>query len=95
MEYVSFRLDTSILKQIERGMKEFHYSTKSDFLRDAVREKLRCLEEEKARKKGWEALFAARGAFKDQAMSDEEFYKKREAFSKKLEKELKAKYNLK
>ena len=77
MEYVSFKLDKPVLKQIEKGIKEFHYSTKSDFLRDAVRTKLQLLEENRAKKKAWDALFAARGIFKGKgkAKTDEEFRK--------------------
>lgn len=78
MHYVSFRLEESVLKQIEKGIKEFNYNTKSDFLRDAIREKLKQLEEE--RRKEWQALFALRGAFKGKgkAKTDEEFRKLRE-----------------
>ena len=77
MEYVSFKLEKPVLKQVERGIKEFHYSTKSDFLRDAIRTKLQMLEEERAKKKGWEALYAMRGALKGKgkAKTDEEFRK--------------------
>ena len=84
MEYVSFKLDKPVLKQIEKGIKEFHYSTKSDFLRDAVRTKLQLLEENRAKKKAWDALFAARGIFKGKgkAKTDEEFYKLREEAGK-------------
>ena len=64
MEYVSFRLDKPVLEQIERGMKEFHYSNKSDFLRDAVRTKLQQLEEGRIKKQAWKALYEARGIFK-------------------------------
>lgn len=84
MEYVSFRTDKSILKQMEKGMKEFNYSTKSDFLRDAVRTKLQLLEEDRTKKKAWGALFASRGIFKGKgkAKTDEEFYKLREEAGK-------------
>ena len=77
MEYVSFKLDKPVMKQIEKGIKEFHYSTKSDFLRDAVRTKLQLLEEEREKKKAWQALYAARGIFKGKgkAKTDEEFRK--------------------
>ena len=77
MEYVSFKLEKPVLKQVELGIKEFHYSTKSDFLRDAIRTKLRLLEEERTKKKAWEALFAARGSLKGKgiAKTDEEFRK--------------------
>lgn len=67
MEYVSFRLDKPVLEQMERGMKEFHYNNKSDFLRDAVRTKLQQLEGEKAKKRAWRALYEARGIFRGKA----------------------------
>ena len=61
-----------------KGIKEFNYNTKSDFLRDAIREKLKQLEGE--RRKKWQTLFALRGAFKGKgkAKTDEEFRKLRE-----------------
>lgn len=86
MEYVSLKLDAQVLREVERGMKEFHYNTRSDFLRDAIREKLMLLENKRAEKKGWEALFAARGIFKGKgkAKTDEEWYKFREEASKEM-----------
>ncbi len=92
MEYVSFRLDKPVLEKMERGMREFHYSSKSDFLRDAVRTKLQQLEGEKAKKQAWKALYEARGIFKGKAKTDEEFRKLTEAAAEKyigmLEKKL-------
>ncbi len=73
MEYISFRTDKNVLRQIEKGMKEFHYSTKSDFLRDAIRTKLQMLEEERARKKAWKALASAKGIFKGKTKTSKEF----------------------
>jgi Arc/MetJ-type ribon-helix-helix transcriptional regulator len=55
METVSLRLDSSIAKQIERDIKEFNYSTKTEFLREAIREKLKDNEKERV----WKALFTA------------------------------------
>ncbi len=77
MHYVSFRLEGSVLKQIEKGMKEFNYNTKSDFLRDAIREKLGQLEEERKKEKAWQALFAMKGALKGKSKfkTDEEWRK--------------------
>jgi len=77
MQYVSFRLEKSVLMQIEKGIKEFNYNTKSDFLRDAIRAKLSELEEKRKKEKAWQALFAMRGAFKGKgkAKTDEEFRK--------------------
>ncbi|MFH1588189.1 MAG: ribbon-helix-helix domain-containing protein [Candidatus Diapherotrites archaeon] len=97
MEYISFRTDKNVLRQIEKGMKEFHYSTKSDFLRDAVRTKLQMLEENRAKKKAWQALYSARGIFKGQgkAKTEEEWHKWRMEYGEKLAEELAKKYDLK
>ncbi|MBU0662706.1 MAG: ribbon-helix-helix domain-containing protein [Candidatus Diapherotrites archaeon] len=76
MEYVSLKLEERVLKEVEKGMKEFHYSTRSDFLRDAIREKLAALDKKREEKRGWEALFAAKGMFKGKGKfkTDEEFH---------------------
>jgi len=98
MEYVSLKLEERVLKEMERGMKEFHYNTRSDFLRDAIREKLAALEKRRAEKKGWDALFAAKGMFKGQGKfkTDEEFHAWRSGEgSRELEKWLIEKHGIK
>ena len=84
MENVSLKLDSSMAKQIEKDMKEFNYSTKTEFIRESIRDKLKALAEERNRKKSWKALVAARGIFKGKgkAKTDEEFYKLREEAGK-------------
>jgi Arc/MetJ-type ribon-helix-helix transcriptional regulator len=84
MEHVSIQLETAIAKQIERDMREFNYSTKTEFIRDSIRDKLKQLAEQREKKKAWQALVAARGIFKGQgkAKTDEEFYKLREEAGK-------------
>ncbi|MFH1586243.1 MAG: ribbon-helix-helix domain-containing protein [Candidatus Diapherotrites archaeon] len=64
MEHISFKLESIIAKQIEKVMREFNYTTKTEFIRDAIRDKLRKLDEERAKNKAWDALFAARGILK-------------------------------
>lgn len=93
MEYISFRLDKPVLRQIEKGMKEFHYNTKSDFLRDAVRTKLQQLEEDREKKKAWNALYAARGIFK--GMVPERTKEEEQEFQKKIDKEIREHYEKK
>ena len=80
MEHMSIQLNTAIARQIERDMKEFNYSTKTEFIRESIRDKLKEHSEEREKKKAWQALYAARGIFKGQgkAKTDEEFYKLRE-----------------
>lgn len=60
-------------------MKELHYSTKTEFVREALRDKLKEIEE-KEKKEAWQRLYALRGSLKGQgkAKTDEEFYKLRE-----------------
>ena len=77
MDNICVRLDTNLSKQIDKDMKEFHYSTKTDFVRDAIRTKLNLLNEQRSKKKAWDALFAARGSLKGKGKfkTDEEFHK--------------------
>ena len=81
MENISIKLESSIARQIEKKMAELNYTNKTEFIRDAIRGKLSELDEEAAKKKGWDALFALRGAFKGggKATTDDEFRKIREA----------------
>jgi Arc/MetJ-type ribon-helix-helix transcriptional regulator len=51
MKHVSIQLDTAIARQIEKDMKEFNYSTKTEFIRDSIRDKLKQLSEEREKKK--------------------------------------------
>lgn len=75
MENVCLRLDSVLAKQIEKDMKEFKYSTKTEFIREAIREKLKTLEIERQRAKEWKMLASMRGIFKGKgkAKTDEEF----------------------
>ena len=65
MENISFKLETGLARQIKKDLADFHYSTKTEFIREAIRDKLKKNEEER-RKKAWEALFAARGILEKQ-----------------------------
>jgi len=47
METLSLRLETSLVKRIVQDMKDFHYSTKTEFIREAIRTKCRVLEDER------------------------------------------------
>jgi len=95
MENVSFKLDLGLAKDVENCMGFAHYSTKTEFIREAIRDKVSSVKEEMAKEKAWERLFAMRGMLKDQAISDKEFYRIRREFSKEVEKKLKAKYGIK
>ena len=97
MEHISIKLETPFAKQIERAIEEFHYTRKTEFIRESIRDKLKFLEEEKSKKKAWEALFAARGIFKGKgkAKTEEEWYKWRMEYGEKRAAELAKKYGWK
>lgn len=46
MESISLKMEEGFLKAIERAMKNNHYTTKTEFIREAIREKMRKLEEQ-------------------------------------------------
>lgn len=83
MEAVSLKLEDSFLHDIEKTMKRFRYTTKTEFIREAIRDKIHDLEKE-------EALLRAKafyGASKRKT-TDEELHKAGERAFKELEKEL-------
>lgn len=97
MENLSIKLDSRIAKQISKALKDFKYSTKTEFIRDAIRSKLNELEKEKRIEEQWQKLFALKGAFRGQGRfkSSEEFIKWRETEgSEELMKELRKEHGL-
>ena len=44
MKTISLKLEDKILEKIQEVMKEHHYTTQTEFIREALREKLRRLE---------------------------------------------------
>ena len=40
MENVSLKLESTIARQVEKAMHAHHYSTKTEFIRDAIRSRL-------------------------------------------------------
>ena len=45
MENVSIKLETNFLTAIEKVMKKHNYMTKTEFIRESIRDKIRKLEE--------------------------------------------------
>lgn len=97
MQSVSLKLDDSLDREIDRCMKAARYSTKTEFIREAIRDKVCLVREQQAKEKAWDALFAARGVFKGKgkAKTDEEWYEWRKEYGEKLAGKLAKKYNLK
>ncbi|MDD9953601.1 MAG: ribbon-helix-helix domain-containing protein [Candidatus Woesearchaeota archaeon] len=48
MDVVSVKLGATTLQQVDNCLEKHHFETRTDFLREAVRDKLRALEEENA-----------------------------------------------
>lgn len=46
MQTITIKIDDSIAKKINSYSKKFHYSTKTEFIRDAIRDKLIKLQKE-------------------------------------------------
>lgn len=84
MEVLNLKIEGKILREIDRTVQDHRYSTRSEFVRDAIREKLSELETEKM----------LRHITKIQSISkhkttDEELHRVREAMAKAVEKRLK------
>ena len=48
MQAVSLKLENEFLRDIEKVMKKHRYTTKTEFIREAIRDKIKDLEKEKA-----------------------------------------------
>lgn len=78
MESITIKVSDEMAAEIEKAMKP-HYSTKTEFIRGALRERLR-------RELAWKEFFKFYGKAKKQ-VSDEELEKNREIALKQLAKE--------
>ncbi|MBI2529675.1 MAG: hypothetical protein HYW05_00845 [Candidatus Diapherotrites archaeon] len=96
MESICIRVEKPVAEEIEKCMRKFHYSTKTEFIREALRDKLKEIEE-KEKKEAWEKLFALRGAFKgmEKAQTDEEWHKLKEKAGMEFIKKMEKKFNQK
>ena len=86
MAFVSLRLEKELMNRIENCMKQNNYSTKTEFIRDSLRDKINVLETEKRKNEQWDKLLAMRGTLKGKgiAKTDEEFRKIRERIGDKI-----------
>ncbi len=69
METISLKMEDELLKAVDTNLKKHRYSTRTEFVRDAIRSKLTQLEKEEAIKKLTEMKGCLKGKGK---MSDEE-----------------------
>ncbi|MBI4149303.1 ribbon-helix-helix protein, CopG family [Candidatus Woesearchaeota archaeon] len=86
METISLKLEEGILSEIDRKLAAHRYSTRTEFIRDAIREKLSELEKEKL----LQEVAKLRGLSKRKT-TDGELHKAGEKAFEILERRLKAK----
>ena len=84
MESISLKLENTFLKDIESIMKKHRYSTKTEFIREAIRDKIKDLEKEELIARA-ESLYGA----SKRKTTDEELHKAGEKAFRELERELK------
>ena len=84
METISLKLEENVLKEIDENLVKHRYSTRTEFIRDAIREKLSELEKEELLK----AVAKLRGASKRKT-TDEQLHLARERLVEKYEKKFK------
>ncbi|GEM_PF-530694 len=84
MESISLKLENEFLNDIENIMKKHRYTTKTEFIREAIRDKIKDLEKE-------ELLLKARSLYgaSNRKTTDEQLHKAREKAFEELEEELK------
>lgn len=72
METISLKLSPALAKDLDKHLKKFNYSTKTEFIRSAIQNKL---EQEKKKQQAWDRLLSARGKWKGlvKDYTDEEF----------------------
>jgi len=95
MGFASTRMEDELLKKIDYCMKEFNYSTKAEFIRESVREKISRLEEKRRKDAQWDKLLAMRGTLKGRGFTEEEFERFREKVGEEYIKELDKKFGIK
>ena len=88
MKVVTLKMEESFLKSIEKAMKKNHYSTKTEFIREALRDKLEQLDKEE-RIKQLSKVYGA-GKEKYAHVKDKDLKRAR----KKTEKEFAKKFNI-
>lgn len=86
METITIKMEDNLLEEIDQKLENHRYSTRTEFIRDAIREKLSELEKEEVLKN----LAQLRGSSKRRT-SDDDLHKAGEKAFELLEKKFKAK----
>jgi Arc/MetJ-type ribon-helix-helix transcriptional regulator len=88
MESVSLKLEDTFSQDIERTIKKHRYTTKTEFIREAIRDKIRDLEKEEALLR-LERAYGA-GAKKGRRITDETLHRAGEDAVREIAKKLNA-----
>lgn len=86
METVCVKFEDNFLQDVEEVMKEHRYTTKAEFIREAVRDKITDLEKEKALLRLEQAYGA--GKKKGRNITDEDLHRAREEAAREIAKNL-------
>jgi len=86
METISLKLEDGLLKEVDQTLKKNRYSTRTEFIRDAIREKLSDLEKDELLRQ----VAKLRGSSKRRT-TDEELHRAGEKAFVMIKKKLKAK----
>ena len=81
MESISLKLEGNFLRDIERIMKKHRYSTKTEFIREAIRDKINGIEKQETLRKIDEVFGSSK-----RKTTDEELHKSRKKAVEMLEK---------
>jgi metal-responsive CopG/Arc/MetJ family transcriptional regulator len=81
METISIRLDDGMMRELDRIMKKHHFATLTEFIRDAIRNRMKELEKEELQKQ-----IARLAGSSKRKTTDEELHKAGEKVFEKLEK---------
>ena len=84
MEAISLKLEEGLLKEIDQKIGKYRYSTRTEFIRDAIREKLTDLEKDEILK----GLTKLRGSSKRKT-TDKQLHEARERLVEKYDKKFK------
>jgi Arc/MetJ-type ribon-helix-helix transcriptional regulator len=91
METISVRFEENFVHDMEKVMKGHRYATKTEFIREAVREKIKDLEKEEALLR-LQKVYGA-GAKKGRKITNEQIHKAGEEAFKEIAKKLGVKSN--
>lgn len=86
MEIISLKLENELLKEIDQNLSKHRYSTRTEFIRDAIREKLSDLEKDEILKE----LSKLRGSSRRKT-TNKQLHEAGEKAFEMLEKKIKAK----